>query len=156
MYFDIDPQNGNGSDIGFEITNGRAFVAGVDGYAPVATSFANGANGSIEFSIPNSYFTAPISGLEANYSGGQQFATTGSDVTLRLSQSLGYTVAGGATFGPNRLGSVEIGGEASPVSAAPEPSAWALMLGGVAFLGAMLRVQRARRREDEVSGLATT
>ena len=33
------------------------------------------------------------------------------------------------------------------VSAAPEPGSWALMLGGVALLGSMLRLERSRRRQ---------
>ena len=39
------------------------------------------------------------------------------------------------------------------ISAAPEPASWALMVGGVGLLGGMLRLRRARRREDEASGL---
>ena len=42
----------------------------------------------------------------------------------------------------------------TPVSGAPEPSAWALMLGGVGVLGGLLRVAQARRREDEAAGRA--
>ena len=44
---------------------------------------------------------------------------------------------------------------APAVSAAPEPGAWALMLGGVGMLGVFLRIQQARRREDEARGMAT-
>lgn len=40
---------------------------------------------------------------------------------------------------------------APPISGAPEPSTWALLLGGVGILGGMLRVAQARRREDEVA-----
>ena len=40
------------------------------------------------------------------------------------------------------------------VSSAPEPSTWALMLGGVGILGCLLRVAQARRREDQASGMA--
>ena len=36
----------------------------------------------------------------------------------------------------------------SVVSSAPEPGVWALMMGGVGLLGAMLRLTGARRRED--------
>ncbi len=41
------------------------------------------------------------------------------------------------------------------VSAAPEPGTWALMFGGIAMIGGMLRVAKARRREDEVAAIAT-
>ena len=37
------------------------------------------------------------------------------------------------------------------VSSAPEPSTWALILGGVGILGGMLRLAIARRREDEAT-----
>lgn len=41
------------------------------------------------------------------------------------------------------------------VSAAPEPGAWVLMLGGVGMLGAMMRIVKARRDEDAVAEIAT-
>lgn len=41
------------------------------------------------------------------------------------------------------------------VSAAPEPSTWALLLGGVSMIAAAMRMARARRREDEVKDTAT-
>jgi hypothetical protein len=43
----------------------------------------------------------------------------------------------------------------SSVSAAPEPSTWALMIGGLAMVGGMLRTASARRRQDDVAGIAT-
>jgi len=42
-----------------------------------------------------------------------------------------------------------------PVSGAPEPGTWALMFGGLAMIGGMLRIASARRRENEVAGIAT-
>ena len=44
----------------------------------------------------------------------------------------------------------------SPASAAPEPAIWALMVGGLAMIGGMLRIANARRREAEVAGIATS
>lgn len=146
LYFDIDPANGNGSDLGFEITNGRAFVPGMPGYSagtsttPLAgLSYAiSGDNTGIEFSIANSLFTTPIAGL--TYYGGQEFPSVGDSIVLRLSQSFGYSVGGGATYGPNRLGAVALGGAAAP--AVPEPASWALMIAGFGLAGGALRRQR--------------
>jgi hypothetical protein len=133
LYFDLDPANGNGSDIGFEVTNYRGFVAGGSGYSPVALNFfASG--GIVEFSIPNSYFLSAMTGLESQYGVGFPFPSVGDQVTLRLSQSFGYSVAGGASYGPNRLGSVILGG-----GAIPEPATWAMMLLGFGGVGALLR-----------------
>ncbi|MEK7494361.1 MAG: PEPxxWA-CTERM sorting domain-containing protein [Patescibacteria group bacterium] len=136
LYFDIDPANNNGSDIGFEITNDRAFVPGIAGYSgPLAgLSYALSGDGkSLEFSIQNALFTSAIPGL--TYYGGQEFPSFGDFVTLRLSQSLGYSVAGGAPYGPNRLGAVTIQGPA----AVPEPATWAFLILGFGLTGVMLR-----------------
>ena len=141
LYFDIDPQNNNGSDIGFEVTNSRGFVAGGSGYAPVGINYFQG-NGLLEFLIPNSAFTAPLAGLASQYELGQQFATIGSTVTLRLSQSFGYSVAGGATYGNDRLGSVTLGGTAM-AAAVPEPASWAMMIGGFGLAGGVMRRRRS-------------
>jgi hypothetical protein len=129
VYFDIDPQNGNGSDIGIEVTNSRAFVAGgpPGEYAPLnmsnyGFSYAVSADGTgIEFEVSNSLFEGAIPGL--TYFPGQAFASDGSDVVLRLSQSFGYSVAGGATYGDDRLGRVTLAAAATTV---PEPTSLAL------------------------------
>ena len=138
LYFDLDPANGNGSDIGFEVTNSRGFVAGGSGYSPVPIDFfASG--GIVEFSIPDTYFMAPMSGLESQYAPGQQFAGNGDTITLRLSQSFGYSVAGGDFYGSDRLGAVTLGG-----GAVPEPATWAMMIVGFLGVGAVLRTRRRR------------
>jgi hypothetical protein len=54
---------------------------------------------------------------------------------VNLSQSFGYAVAGGSSFGPNRLGVVTIGG----TPAVPEPATWAMMIGGFGLIGATMR-----------------
>ena len=144
LYFDLDPANNNGSDIGFELSPGvtgnhNFFIAGVGSPAAVTgLSIAQSADGTgLEFSIPNSFFVSYQSGF--SYVPGQQLAAVGSDVVLRLSQSYGYSVAGGASYGPNRLGRVTLEG----AGAVPEPASWAMMVGGFGLLGATLRRRKA-------------
>jgi hypothetical protein len=140
LYFDLDPANNNGSDLGFEIANLRAFIPGVDGYAPTpGVQFATSAdNMGFEFSIPDSYFTAAIAGL--TYNSGQVFPGPGGDIVLRLSQSFGYAVAGGATYGDTRLGEVALA-----TSATPLPAALPLLAGGLGMFGLLLRGSRKRK-----------
>ena len=139
LYFDLDPQNNNGSDFGIEVTNGRAFIPGVTGYAPVpGLQFIVSADGTgIEFVVPNSTFTTALAGL-SYYP--DPLATTGGDVVLRLSQAFGYSVAGGATYGTDRLGSVTLVGAA----AVPEPETLAILGLGLAALA----VTRRRGRKS--------
>jgi hypothetical protein len=139
LYFDLDRQNGNGSDLGFEIGNKDVFIPGpapVPIPAPEVTFAISSDGGTFEFSIPNSDFTGPIAGL--NYNPGQVFPdAVNPTVTLRLSQSFGYSVAGGATFGNGRLGAFN-------VVDAPEPTSMALFGVGLAAVAAMRRRQRPR------------
>jgi hypothetical protein len=137
LYFDLDPANNNGSDLGFELnaTSADAFIPGVSGNVTLTNiTTAESADGlGLEFAIPDSLFTAPIVGL--NYYPGQVFPIAGGPITLRLSQSFGYSVAGGATYGDNRLGTVDIG----VASGVPEPSTWAMMVAGFFGLGFVAR-----------------
>ncbi len=82
------------------MTNSRAFGAGQGTYAPVTgRQFIVSADGTgIEFIVPNSTFTSAIAGL--NYSG--PLASAGGSVVLRVSQSFGSSVAGGADYGATR------------------------------------------------------
>ena len=150
LYFDVNPSVGNGSDLGFEITNGRAFIPGVDGYSAGTSAtplsglaYAVSADQTgIEFSIANSLFTSAIAGLDYQYLGGP-FPTVGSQIRLNLSQSFGYSVAGGQAFyGDNRLGVVTIGGSAT--GAVPEPATWAMMIAGFGLVGSTMR-RRSKR-----------
>lgn len=143
LYFDIDPSNGNGSDIGFELglNGGTAFVPGRNGQPGFNTAISdyqfviNGNN--IEFRLANSLLNAPIPGLI--YYDGQQFG--GEPVILRLSQSGSYSVAGGASYGANRLGAVTLVGAQGAV---PEPGTWALLILGFGAVGAAMRRRPAR------------
>lgn len=148
LYFDINPAAGNGSDIGFEINNGRAFIPGVSGYSagtaavPLSgiTYTVSSDRSGIEFSIANSLFTSQIAGL--TYAS-QALPVIGDTIRLNLSQSFGYSVAGGLTYGDNRLGLVTLGG-ANATGAVPEPATWAMMIAGFGMVGGTMR-RRARR-----------
>jgi hypothetical protein len=142
LYFDLDPSNGNGSDLGFEITNDRAFIPGAGGpYAEnLGLTFAFSADGNgIEFRIPDAFFTGPILGL--TYNPGQQFPAPGDKVVLRLSQSFGYSVAGGPTYGDDRLGVVNL-----EASAVPGPIVGAGLPGLVMAFGGLIAWRRRRNQ----------
>jgi hypothetical protein len=132
LYFDIDPANNNGSDLGFEVENDRAFVPGIAGYSgPLGLTFATSVdNMGLEFVIPDSLFMSPIAGL--TYYGGQEFPGPGDKIVLRLSQSFGYAVAGGDTYGADRLGAVDLAAAATPL-----PAALPLFASGLGALGVL-------------------
>jgi hypothetical protein len=138
LYFDIS--GANSSNLGFEVGNQDAFIPGGSGPVPVANIVyaTTPDNLNFEFAIPNIDFTAPIAGL--TYNPGQTFPSVGDTITLRLSQSFGDSVAGGASYGPSRLGQVVL------ASAAPEPATWAMLLVGVGGVGGALRM--ARRKQE--------
>ena len=145
LYFDLNPTVGDGSDLGFEIgtSSVNAFIPGKNGQpgfnkflTPSEFAIALVPGGGLEFSLLSSLFTSAIPGLA--YYDGQTFENT---ITLRLSQSLSYSVAGGATYGPNRLGAISL---AAP--AVPEPETWAMMLVGFGGIGAAFRVARRQTK----------
>ncbi len=137
LYFDTNPPAGDGSDVGFEVTNNRYFVAGdPNGNYYDASAFLTydvlSNPGTIELAIDNSFFTSgPL--VNTAFPNGYPGATD--DVVLRLSQSFGYSVAGGATYGPTRLGTAS-------VAAVPEPGSLALV---ALALGATGFVRRNRK-----------
>ncbi len=131
LYLDTDPAVSGGSDLGFEITNDSAFRPGVAGYsAPLGLSFATGAN-SVEFAIPLSMLRDGIASLPQFTA--DKFVAEGGRFTFRLSQAFGYSVAGGASYGDDRLGSFIM------PNAVPEPASWAMMIGGFALAGGAMR-----------------
>jgi hypothetical protein len=139
VYYDLDPVNGNGSDLGFEVLNNRAFVPGIPGYSgALGIQYALSGDGlGLEFVLPDSLFTTPIAGL--TYYPSQQFPGPGDEIVLRLSQSFGYSVAGGSTFGPDRLGAVNLASAATPL-----PAALPMFATGLAGLGWLARRKRKR------------
>ncbi len=137
LYFDLDAATRSGSDLGFELSanNGAsAFIPGVDGkvtLSGITTAFVAGQG--FEFSIPTSYFSSKIAGL--NYNPALTFSGS---ARLNLSQSFNYSVAGGTGYGVNRLGVVDV------AAAVPEPATWAMLLIGFGMMGGAMRYRRKR------------
>jgi hypothetical protein len=150
VYWDLDPANGNGSDLGFELSDAShgghtsVFIPGVAPTIPISNIVvAQSSDGlSIEFAIPNIDFTSPIAGL--SYFAGHTLPSLGDSIVLRLSQSFGYSVAGGDSFGPSRLGEIQL------AAAAPEVSTWIMMLLGFGFLG-LLAYRRSKPAHCELA-----
>lgn len=144
VYFDLNPATSPGSDLGFELsaTSSDAFVPGVGGSVltpEVVRALSADAN-TFEFAIPYADLTAAIPGLA--YNPGQTFPGVGDPVTLRLSQSFGYSVAGGSTYGPSRLGSLALSADPTAV---PEPVSAATLGAGLLALGMLRRRTPSRR-----------
>ena len=131
IYFNVDGLPSPGSDLGIEVTNDRFFLPGVPGYTNDSSNLATYATGTgvIEFAIDWSML------LDDPYGMGFNTASPGGTVLMTLSQSFGYSVAGGASYGANRLGAVVVPAEV------PEPASLALV--GVALAG--LATVRRRR-----------
>lgn len=96
-----------GPTIGFEITNGRAFTPDTISYVDTPLLTFAITNNSVEFSIPDTYFTGALAGL------GPTGVAAGGQLYLFLSQSFGNSVAGGANYGSERLGTVTLAGATS-------------------------------------------
>lgn len=139
VYFDIDPATGNGADLVFELSALSQRVSALyNAPVPVAATgisvAVSGGGAGIEFAIPNSYFTTAYPGVD--YDPSQIFAVVGGRVTLRISQSFGYDVVGGASFGEERLGGVNL------APGVPEPATWGLMITGFGLVGFAARRRR--------------
>lgn len=125
------------STIGFEITNQKVFTPSTGASASVPINYVATAD-TIEFALPESYFTSPPAGLSPTG------LNPGSTLFLRISQSFGYSAAGGTDYGPNRLGTVQLSG--GPV-AAPGPIAGAGIIPLLGLAGGWL----ARRRRKTLA-----
>lgn len=144
LYFSTNPFGYAGTasgSIGFELLNDKAFKPGVAGYLPgnlssfglvtalnAGSDYSGGGQGAvIEFALPWNYFysdpqAAPFAPITA----------TNNALRLNLSQSFGYSVAGGnADYGTNRLGVLT-----APV---PEPAS-------IAALGLGILALKRRRK----------
>jgi PEP-CTERM motif len=131
IYFATNPSV-QSSTLGFELggPNPDAFIPGVSGsnnfgvsqFLTLATSSSPDA---LEFALPVSFFTTNPLGMAFPVS-------TEGRIVLRLSQSFGLSVAGGDSFGPDRLGSVSL----AAVQSTPEPYTLPLLgLGLLALAG---------------------
>lgn len=130
LYFSTNP--GSGSNLGIEVTNNRYFIPGSASYfdaSPYLTFDAKNP-GIIELAIDNSFFTSGLQGT----------TPASMEVQLRLSQSFGYSVAGGASYGADRLGVVKL----VPAATVPEPGVLALSLAALGGLAVARRLRAAR------------
>jgi len=146
LYFDTNPPAADGSDVGFEIQNNRYFIAGASptvyyDASPYLTFDSTSNPGTIEIAIANTFFT---SGLQAGLPFPAGYPTATGDVVLRLSQSFGYSVAGGASYGDTRLGSASVAGAATAVPLPATAAGGLALFGGIGAFGGLKR----RRRQN--------
>lgn len=134
----------SGSNIGFEVTNNRAFVPGVPGYYDnldayglvtlnhMGTPTTDPQGTFYEFALPWTYFTTDPQGL------GFAKLTPGGELQIRISQSFGYNPVYGTDQPVTRLGLVTY------AAAVPEPGSVVLGLTAVLAGAALSRSRRCR------------
>jgi hypothetical protein len=137
---DTDPLVSAAPDVGFELQNNRAFKSGVlynnlDAFGLVyritmGTTYANGGLPTVvEFAMPWSYFKTDPQGI-----GFPLVSVASPYLQLQRSQSFGYSVAGGPTYGPTLLGRLDANAAFSAGVTAPEPATLVIVLVGMGFI----------------------
>ncbi|MBC8089351.1 MAG: PEP-CTERM sorting domain-containing protein [Phycisphaerae bacterium] len=147
LYFSLrsgpGPFGSSGSSIGFEIPNDRAFKPGG------ACCFNDNGSNLIRFATSSSAGNPDVleSAIDMSVFLGNALNVTGYNVDpnavgvrLNLSQTFGYSVVGGATYGDPATGPAL--GYVSTQSVVPEPSTYALMFAGLAAVGVAARRRR--------------
>lgn len=147
LYFGTGPTAFNGSDVGFEVTNSTVFFPSTGASQStegtgIAYAILDG-GASIEFAVPFSYLETDPQNVGFN-----KLTAADPDLVLRLSQSFGYSVAGGATYGVDRLGVIV----ARFAPSVPEPATWAMIVVGMGAIGLVTR--RRQKAASQVGYLA--
>jgi hypothetical protein len=138
LYFGVGATAFAHSTFGTEVTNEDTFNPNTPAtkfpYLGTGITEAALSPTSIEVAIPFTYFETDTQGIG--------FPTTDAanpNIVLRLSQSFGYSVVGGPSFGTNDLGVF------TDPNFVPEPASIALLGVGVTAVGALRRRRRAAR-----------